>query len=295
MKLFKFCVRMSLAAFVAACLSGTAGAQDNTINYPGGRDYETMRAERESQIMRRQMSRERERFKHESEQRRHRRTPSDVSAAPPSPGGKMTAEHKRRLYPSDAERVAVAALLKQNGTGLARLLPYTGCVVDPRIVNAGASCADRMPPVWGGGSFYSFRMKNHHLAVDSDIALRDNLFNVGFMKHTLGLLTTLGDVPLDAVTLESKAVRPFLKFVPAGTPAETEEAFKRSRAWLEAPDYVYGSTAPVRENTTYVLRSLAFERGGHKRSDVLVAFRVTRKDADGAVTVAWKQLQKPKG
>jgi hypothetical protein len=251
-----------------------------------------MRTEREAQIIRRQMSRDDERFKRESEQRRNRPTPN---TSPRPPLGKMTAEHKRRLYPSDAEREASAALLRQDGTGLARLLPYTGCIVDPRILKVGGSCADRLPPVWGGGSFYSFRIKKHHLAAYSDIALRDNLFNVGFGRYTLGLLTTLGDVPLDAVTLQSKAVRPFLKLVPAGTPGETEEAFKRSRAWLEAPDYVYGPTAPVRENTTYVLRSVAFDRNRSKPSDVLVAFRVTRRDGDGAVTVAWKRLQKPKG
>jgi hypothetical protein len=253
-----------------------------------------MRAEREAQAMRRQMARENERFKRESEQRRDGRAPS-AAAALLAPPGKMTAEHKRRLYPSEAERASLAALLRQDGTGIMRLLPYTGCVVDPRIVNVGGSCADRIPPVWGGGSFYSFKSKKHHLAVYSDIALRDNLFNVGFMRHTLGLLTTLGDVPLDAVTLESKAVRPFLKLAPAKTPDETEEAFRRSRAWLEAPDYVYGPTAPVRENTTYVLRSVAFGRNRSKPSDVLVAFRVTRKDADGAVTLAWKRLRKPKG
>jgi hypothetical protein len=295
MKLFKICARTSLQALVIACLSGAAWAQ-GVVNYPINRDdYEAMRTEREAQAMRRQMAREAERFKHESEQRKNHRTAADTSAAPLPPLGKMTAEHKRRLYPSDAERASLAALLRQDGTGLARLLPYTGCVVDPRIVNARSSCADKLPPVWGGGSFYSFRSGKHHLALYSDIALRDNLFNVGFMRHTLGLLTTLGDVPLEAVTLQSKAVRPFLKFVPAGTQAETEAAFMRSRAWLEAPDYIYGASAPVRENTTYVLRSVAFERNRSKPSDVLVAFRVTRRDADGSVTVAWKRLQKPKG
>ena len=292
MRFFQLFARTSLSALVAACLSGATWAQ-GVISYPTSRDdVEAMRSEREAQITRRQMAREQERFKRESEQRRNHRTPS--AAAPVPPLGKMTAEHKRRLYPSEAERASLAALLRQDGTGLMRLLPYTGCVVDPRILRVG-SCADRLPPVWGGGSFYSFRDKKHHLAVYSDIALRDNLFNVGFMKHTLGLLTTVGDVPLDAVTLHSQAVRPFLKLVPAGTLDETVEAFKRSRAWLEAPNYIFGPTAPVRENTTYVLRSLAFERNRSKPTDVLVAFRVTRKDGDGAVTVAWKRLQKPKG
>jgi hypothetical protein len=292
MKLFKICARTSLLVFAVACLPGAAWAQAGgvLINRPG--DLEAMRAEREGEIMRRQMARENERYKRESEQSRNRPI---TSPTPMPPSRKMTAEHKLRLYPSAAERASFAALLREDGTGLMRLLPFTGCLVDPRIVNVNGSCLDQVPPILGGGSFYSFKAKKHQRAFASDIALRDDVFNAGFMKHTVGLLTSLGDVPLDAVTLQSKAVRPFLKFVPAKTLAETEREFKRSRAWLEVPDHTYGATAPARLNTTYVLRSIAFEPNRSKPSDVLVALRITRKDADGAVTVVWKHLQKPKG
>jgi hypothetical protein len=201
----------------------------------------------------------------------------------------MTTEHKRRLYPTEAERASLAALLREDGTGLMRLLPYTGCTTDPRIVNvAQLQCLEQVPPVAGGGSFYSFRNKKHNAAPLADIALRDNTFSVGFTRYTLGLLTNVGDVPLESVTLETDAVRPFLKFVPAQTQQDTERDFMRSRAWQKAPGYAYGPTAPVRENATYVLRSIAFDPNRTKPTDVLVAFRVTRKDRDGAVTIAWK-------
>jgi hypothetical protein len=291
MKLCNICARTLLPALALMCLAGAAWAQ-RVVTIPGNReDYEGIMAERDVENMRGRMERDNERFKRESERRKNRRPASDT---PLPPARKMTAEHKQRLYPTEAERASFAALLRADGTGLARLLPYTRCAIDPRIVSVGGSCADRVPPVWGGGSFYSFRAGKHHLAPYSDIALRDDLFNAGFMKHAVGLLTTLGDVPLDAVTLQSNAVRPFLKFVPARTLDETERDFQRSRAWLEVPEQTYGPTAPVRENTTYVLRSIAFEPKRSKPSDVLVAFRVTRKDADGAVTIVWKRLQKPK-
>jgi hypothetical protein len=292
MKLSNTCLRASLTALAVACLASAAWAQ-RVITVPNNREqYEAWRVEREADMMRRSMERENDRFKRESEWRRERRS---SSALPLPPARKMTAAHKQRLYPSEAERASFAALLREKGTGLLRLLPYTVCVVDARILNVAGTCLDQVPPVKGGGSFYSFRDKKHHHPIHADIALRDNLFNAGFMKHTLGMLTTLGDVPLDAVTLESRAVRPFLKLAPAGTLSETEQAFKRSRAWLEAPAYTYGATAPARANTTYVLRSVAFEPTRNKPSDVFVAFRVTRRDADGAVTIVWKQLQKPKG
>jgi len=287
MKLLKICARMLLPTLTVTCLSGAAWAQGVTTAPNNRGDYEAIMAEREAAIIHGRIERDNERFKRESERRKNRRP---VSPTPPPPERKLTAEQKRRLYPTDAERASFAALLREDGAGLMRLLPLTPCVTDPRIVNVAGSCLDQVPPVSGGGSFYSFRNGKHHLAHYADIGLRNDLFNVGFMKHTVGLLAALGDVPLDAVTLHSNAVRPFLKFVPAKTLDETEQDFKRSRAWLEVPEHAYGSTAPVRENTTYVLRSIAFDPNRSKPSDVLVAFRVTRKDADGAVTVLWKQL-----
>lgn len=296
MKLFTICRRVSATCLVLAVMASATWAQRVITS----EEYEAWRAEREAEIMRQRMARENERFKRESEWRRNNRandrandraTTPDASASPSRP---MTAEHKRRLYPTEAERASFAALLRADGTGLMRLLPHTNCVADPRIVNASGKCLEQVPPVRGGGAFYSFRDKKYHYAADADIALRDNLFNVGFMRYTVGLLAAVGDVPLEAVTLQTEAVRPFLKFVPALTQEETERAFKRSRAWLEVPRYSYGATAPVSANTTYVMRSIDFSPGRKRPSDVFVAFRVTRRDADGAVTVLWKQLQKPK-
>jgi hypothetical protein len=293
MKLFTNCLRAFLPGLFVICLAGAAWPQ-RVVTVPSNRaEYESWRVEREAEMMRQRMARENEMFKRQSELRRNRRTPSAPLLLPPT--RKMTAEHKRRLYPSDDERASFAALLREDGTGLMRLLPYTGCHLDPRILDASGKCLERVPPVWGGGSFYSFKRKKHHLAPFTDIVLRDNTFQVGFVNHSLGLLTTLGDVPLETVTLQSKAVRPFLKLVPAQTPADTEREFVRSRAWRESPEYVYGPTMPVRENTTYVLRSIAYAPNRSKPTDVLVAFRVARRDTDGAVTIAWKHLQKPKG
>src|SRR6266404_4227292 len=44
---------------------------------------------------------------------------------------------------------------------------------------------------------------------------------------------------------------------------------------------------PIRVNSTFLLRSIRFIHG----SDVLVAFRVLRKDDDGSITIAWKRLK----
>jgi len=43
---------------------------------------------------------------------------------------------------------------------------------------------------------------------------------------------------------------------------------------------------PVKVNTTYLLRSI-----NYVASDVLVAFRVVRKDSDGSIIIIWKLLK----
>jgi hypothetical protein len=44
---------------------------------------------------------------------------------------------------------------------------------------------------------------------------------------------------------------------------------------------------PVAVNSSYLLRSIDYSN-----SDVLVAFKVVRKDSDGSVILAWKLLKK---
>ncbi|HEY1404513.1 MAG TPA: hypothetical protein VGB05_10330, partial [Pyrinomonadaceae bacterium] len=136
MKLFNICARAALLTLTATFLTGAAWAQGTGNGRIRREDYEAMQAEREAEIMRRRMARDNERFKRESEMSRTRPT---TSPAPLPPARKMTAEHKQRLYPSDAERTSFAALLREDGTGLARLLPFTPCVIDPRIVNVAGS------------------------------------------------------------------------------------------------------------------------------------------------------------
>ena len=63
-------------------------------------------------------------------------------------------------------------------------------------------------------------------------------------------------------------------------------------------------TLPVDVNATYLLRSINYGKplfvpnppehtiGNSRKTDVLVLFRVVRKETDGSVTIAWKLLKK---
>jgi hypothetical protein len=206
---------------------------------------------------------------------------------------KLTDAQKRRLYPSATEKAAFASILRKDGTGMTRLLPF--CAVDPRIVDVRGSCADGLPLIPGRGAFYSFKTENHEARSSSDLWLNDKEFRVGFAERAFGKITTLGDVPLDELTLHSSAVAPLLSLAPAKTFDEMFKIYEQNRSALASAEHAYGTTSPAQPNTTYVLRSTAYKPNGRKATDVVVAFRVTRQDTDGSVTIVWKQLRAPKG
>jgi hypothetical protein len=206
---------------------------------------------------------------------------------------KVTDAQKRRLYPSATEKATFASLLREDGTGMTRLLPF--CDIDPRVVDVRGSCADGLPMIPGRGAFYSFKTENHEAKPYSDLWLNNNEFRVGFADKAFGTITTLGDVPLDELTLQSSAVAPLLLLAPAKTLDEMVRIYEQSRTVLASGHHAYGTTSPAQPNTTYVLRSTAYKPNGRKSTDAIVAFRVTRQDTDGSVTIVWKQLRAPKG
>jgi len=206
---------------------------------------------------------------------------------------KLTAAQKRALYPSATEKAAFAALLRQDATGMARLLPF--CAADARILDVRGSCAYGLPRIPGRGTFYSFKSENHEAKAVSDLMLIDNEFRVGFADRAVGTIATLGDAPLDELTLQSSALAPLLRLAPAKTLDELVSIYEQNRTILASAQHAYRMTAPAQLNTTYVMRSTAYNPKQRKPSDVIVAFRVTRQDADGSVTILWKQLRTPKG
>ena len=217
----------------------------------------------------------------------------------PLPQRKMTAEHKRLLFPSDEERSAFAAFLRQPHTGIMRLLPQSDCRQDPRMLHAGGSCVDAIPPVPGGGSFYSFRSGGHQWGPRADVWLRDGVFRVGFAGESLGFLTALGDVPLDAVTLGSAGVDYLNEFSPPTSLAEAQRQYELNKVGFRVRNHVYGAAMYVRPAMTYVLRSITCradneESKKRKPADVLVSFRVVSRAPDGSVTLVWKELQRRK-
>lgn len=179
---------------------------------------------------------------------------------------------KKILVPSDEDRTTYAEFLGKPDTGLIRLLPR--------------EIYDNMLAVRGGGAYYSFVNLTHEYGRGSDIALEQGFLSVGFAGANYGMLVNVGDVPLEQVNTEI----PSVKFLSAYS-AVTEEPQarieqRRFGAGTTIDGIRYSERQRAQVNTTYVVRSIDYSS-----SDVLVAFRVIRKDRDGSLIILWKRLK----
>jgi hypothetical protein len=74
--------------------------------------------------------------------------------------------------------------------------------------------------------------------------------------------------------------------VPSEEPKARLE-YRRFATGTTIDGVVYKTRQPVEVKSTYLLRSIIYST-----ADVLVAFRVIRKDTDNSVIIAWKLLKK---
>jgi len=178
------------------------------------------------------------------------------------------------LAPSDEDFKAYAEFLAQPRTGLIRLLP--------RERWAGKLSTR------GDGAYYSFARRTQEYGYGSDISLEQDNFLVGFAGADFGFMTNLGNVPLETLAADAEAVQFMAAYK---TPSDEPEARKAHAQFAldgsEAGRWAYKSRLPVFVNNTYALRSI-----NYNYSDVLVAFRVVRKDLDGSAVLLWKLLAK---
>jgi hypothetical protein len=105
------------------------------------------------------------------------------------------------LGPSEEDRAAYAEFLRQPDTGLIRLLPRE--VYESEVYKKN----NKTLTIRGGGAYYSFTRLTHEYGYGSDIQLESGDLSVGFAGANYGMLTTLGDVPLDEITIEHPSVR----------------------------------------------------------------------------------------
>jgi hypothetical protein len=185
------------------------------------------------------------------------------------------------LAPSPGDQAAFASFLRMPDTGLTRLLPSAA-------YDSKTSHPKNLASIRGGGAYYSFAALTHVYGYGSDIELSQHAFSVGFAGADYGMLTMLGNVPLEQLS-ENDSRAQFISSYQPPLPehlARAEARRFRLRGGVTVDGLNYQSRLPVIENSTYLLRSISYDQ-----SDVLVAFRVVRRDQDGSVVIAWKLLK----
>lgn len=216
---------------------------------------------------------------------------------------KTTKEELRSIAPDQQDFTRFADFLRQENTGLIKLVPDKGCYDNPNIVNVSSDCLAYTMP--GGGSSFSFRVKDYRIQRLADINFYNNSFQAtGILLH--GIFTAIGDVPLEKVNLQTKGIDFLNNFTPVTDIEQAKLLDEKLVKGIESNGFLYRRAVAAKDNTTYLLRSIAFrgtlwravsgltynEFDLDKRNDIIIAFRVVRRYDDGAVLILWKRLAK---
>lgn len=204
---------------------------------------------------------------------------------------------KLLLAPSPELQEQFAEFLELPNTGLIRMYPPGR----KRVISVPDLATGRRPGFGRYASLYSFTKAKHGNSLNgyvdprlgwAELLLINGRFITGFNGEALGVLVALGDVPLETVTPETDGVTGLTNITPPADYFEAVSLSRRNRAGFALDKFRYGSSLPVAENTTYVLRSTS-----NKRADILVGFRVVRLEENGSLTLLWRKLKvypKPK-
>jgi hypothetical protein len=210
-----------------------------------------------------------------------------------------TREQKKKLVPNPQDLRKYEQFLEQPRTGIFRLMPDIGCTENINIIRADAVCLSFIPE----SSYYSFREKEHTIELLSDIHLKNGfLISDGILSQSI--LVHLGEVALEELAPASEGLEFLTAYSPSSQGAEAQEQYFQMARGVKVGKYEYKKALPIIENATYALRVVAYKgnvfrtfRGywfdlldGDKRIDLTVAFRVIRKEQDGAVTLLWKEI-----
>jgi len=143
--------------------------------------------------------------------------------------------------------------------------------------------------VRGGGAYYSFAHLVHEYNYGSDVGLEGGNFLSGFAGASYGFILDLGDLPLENVLAETEPAASLASFVPPFAEAEARKLQAELYRGYRIGEAVYKrQDVPAVAGHTYLLRSVDYHM-----SDVLVAFRVVRRDEEkGDVVLLWKLLKR---
>ena len=212
------------------------------------------------------------------------------------PGAKETAA----LAPDAALVQRYSALLRNEGTGIVRLAPDSGCVFSERVVNVREECLKYSFP--GAGNSFSFRTDGYRLRHLADITYAaDKLRITGVFMH--GIVADIGDVPIETATLATAGMKFLVDFQPSTSADDVAHVDSNLIRGVKVGNFVYSKEVDPRADRTYALRAVAYRgkvlraAGGvryneldyDKRRDVIIVFRIVQMN-DGGITLVWRKL-----
>jgi hypothetical protein len=139
--------------------------------------------------------------------------------------------------------------------------------------------------VRGGGAYYSFTSQSHSYDAIPQISLEQNNLEVGFYGVSYGFLTDLGKIRLAEIGAKTKGLNLLANYRPPLDQAGARLEKRKSRGF-EAENLIFKDALPVIVGNSYLLRAVSYDE-----ADVLVAFKIHRRDTDGSLIIFWKLLE----
>jgi hypothetical protein len=209
----------------------------------------------------------------------------------------------KTLLPAQSLLTQYEQFLKQPETGIFKLSADAECVNTTKVVTAKENCLLNNLP--GGGTAYSFRVKSHRLQHLSDVVLEKDVIKTDSILQQ-GIMVKLGNVELETITAQTAGLKFLFDFKPALNQEELIEIDDTLSKGIKADGFVYAYGFFVDNQTTFALRSIAYrgniqrsisgvkynELDFDKRKDVIVVFRILEKDANGDLTILWKEISR---
>lgn len=136
----------------------------------------------------------------------------------------------------------------------------------------------------GGGAYYSFYYRYHDWGHGSDLGLEGGQLRTGF--GGCGLMIDLGGIALGEVTKQTSSAASLVNYKNVkDRDSCLEDYYIASQEGLKLEDSVFKTRLSAIVGNTYLVRSVNYDY-----YDILTAFQIHRKDADGSLIIFWKQL-----
>lgn len=210
----------------------------------------------------------------------------------------------REVAPDPALVAKHKKALGVKSSGMTVLIADKGCDSNPDVLVSSEHCTRYSFP--GAGASYSFRTENYRIRQLGDMNFTGEVFqSVGVLTH--GIFAELGNVSIDDAS-KSPVIAYLEGIEPASTFAEATDLISRLEKGINENGTRYSNFVPVKPDTSYALRSIAYrgeslrtvdglvydELSFDKRRDVIVVFRVLETEPGESATVLWRILKNSK-